>query len=219
MTVKRLDLDQRVRLGIACAVLQRPRLLLLDAPAAGLSGHDRDRFLADLPKLVALPEAMVVLVAGSADEALALGGEALILDQGHAAETGPVEQAFDRPRTLAAARAAAAPHLNVLVIGEGGRLADGSRFHPPPELRLPAGACTLTFRAGDAAFERRGPDSLRFAARVAPDPAVERFVRVSFADATWLVPAPSAPLAAGIVASVFVPVGKLRVFDADGRAV
>ncbi len=134
--VKDLDLDHRIRLAIAEARAARPSLILLEAPAAGLSGDVRERFVGDLHAMLSGVGAVVVLVAGSADEASGLDGHVLVLDAGRVVQFAPADVVFGRPANLHVAQVASYPALNtvaMMVRGGAGVLADGSTFQPPDE--------------------------------------------------------------------------------------
>jgi ABC-type sulfate/molybdate transport systems ATPase subunit len=220
-----LDAEQRARLAIAVARSGKPALILLEAPADGLEREVRDRFAADLGAMLADTGAVVVLVAGSADEAIGLGARAVVLDDGVVVQDGPAEDVASHPATLASALATSFPTLNTLSMTlQDGRalLQDGSSFSPPADLPMPGdGVCTLAFRPEDTTLERAGAGCLRFVVREAGAETVggRPFMRVSFAGTTWLTPQLAAQPPAGAVLNAFVDRGKLMTFDASGRSV
>ena len=220
----KLAVDQRVRSAIAKARSERAGLILLDAPSAGLELETRERFIADLGPLLAGAGAVVVLLAGSADEAGGLGGRVIVLGGGDVVQSGAVAEVFAHPVNLVAALATSFPQLNTLpmTVRDGRRvLADGSSFQSPEELRLPeAGACTLAFHPEDMTLERAGVGCLRFVVRVAGEETIggRRFMRVSFAGASWIAPRPVAPPHPGAILNAFVERTKLMAFDASGKA-
>jgi glycerol transport system ATP-binding protein len=223
--VSDLDLDQRLRLAIAVAREGRPAMVLLNAPGAELEFEVRKRFLADLEPMLTGTGGVVVLVAGAADEAWGLGGLVVVLDQGRVVQSGPVADVFAHPATLAAALATSYPALNRIAMTArdgAGLLQDGSTFQPPVGMVLPEqGPCTLAFRPEDACLERQGAGCQRFIVRAAGEERVagRRFMRVTFAGASWLAPSPVAPPPAGAVLNAFVDRTRLMVFQSEGRAV
>jgi glycerol transport system ATP-binding protein len=220
-----LDQEQRVRLAIGAARDVRPSLLLLDAPALQLAGDMRGRFLADLGTMLADPGAVVVLVAGLPDEALALGGDVLVLESGKVLQHGPAAEVFGRPLSLVVALVTSHPAPNTLAMAarEGrGALADGSTFQPPEGLAFPSsGACTLAFRPEETRFERRSPSCLRFVVRAVGEETVagRRFARLRFADTEWLAPLPAESPPAGAMINAFIDPAHLMVFDESGKMI
>ena len=224
VAVSELDLDQRLRLAIASAQAAKPLLILLDAPSADLALDIRERFVADLGQMLSDTGAVVVLAAGAADEALGLGGQALVLDRGRILQAAHAADLFGHPANLTVALATSHPVLNTLAMqaraGQG-LLADGSTFQPPDTLRLPSdGACTLAFRPEDTTLDRRGAQCVRFIVRALGEETIagRRFLRVHFAGADWLAPHAVATPPPGMVLNVFVDRSRLMVFDAEGRA-
>ena len=82
------------------------------------------------------------------------------------------------------------------------------------------GPCTVAFHPNDMRLERAGAGCLRFVVRAAGEEIIggRRFVRVSFADASWLTPQASSAPHAGAILNAFVERSRLMAFDASGRA-
>jgi ABC-type sulfate/molybdate transport systems ATPase subunit len=216
--------DQAFRVAIAKARAARPALVLVDAPTRGLGGEVREKLLADLKGLLADTGAVVVLIAGGADEARNLGGRIVVLAAGKLVQQGPAADVMAHPANLTAALATSFPILNTLpmTIRDGrGELADGSRFAAPAEIAMPReGGCTLAFRPEDTTLERAGAGCLRFVVRASGGEIVggRSFLRVFFAGERWLTPPLASPPPPGAVLNAFVERSKLMVFDADGNA-
>lgn len=217
------DLEQKLRLAIAKA--RGAKLIVLDAPSSGLDSEVRERFVADLKTLLSETGAVVVLVAGDADEALGLGGQVVVLNRGEIIQSGVAADVFAHPVNLKAAVATSFPVLNTLAMtARDGRgvLADGASFQPPDELRLPdEGPCTVAFHPDDMRLERAGAGCLRFVVRAAGEEIIggRRFVRVNFANASWLTPQASSAPHAGAILNAFVERSRLMAFDATGKAI
>jgi glycerol transport system ATP-binding protein len=222
---KDLDLAQRLRLALACALAAKRSMILLDAPFRDAPADARTALLADLPAILADAGAIIVLAAAAPDEALALGGETVVFAEGRVVQWGATAEVFAHPRDLRAALATAHPCLNTLAArmdGDVCRLADGSTFHAPEALKLPlAGRCTLAFRPDDLRFKRPNDHAVRFAVRAdgVETIAGRRLMRMKFADATWFAPEPETARAAGMVFSAFVDVDAIMAFDATGASV
>jgi ABC-type sugar transport system ATPase subunit len=221
--VKDIDLQGRVRLAIAMAILEEPGLVLLNAPAQELSGEARREFTHDLGGMLA-GTGVVVLAAGSADEAQGMGGKAVVIEKGQVVQMGEAAVVFAHPANLAAAIATSWPALNTLTMTAqdgAGRLSDGSTFQPPEGVAMPAaGACTLAFRPEDATLERAGANCLRFVVKADGETEAggRRYLRVAFAGTSWLAPMPAAAAHQGAVLNAFIDRARLMVFDAEGKA-
>lgn len=222
--VSDLDLDQRLRLAIALVREEKPSLILLNAPSADLQPDTGQRFIADLGTMLADAGAVVVLLAGSADEASGLGN-VVVFHRGQLVEAGATADVFAHPSNLAAAVATSHPSLNMLpmsVLNGCGVLPDGSTFQPPESIALPqAGACTLAFRPEDILFERQGAECVRFVVRAAGEESISgrRFVRLMFAGSQWRTSQPDGSFPSGAVLNAFVDRARLMVFGGEGEAI
>lgn len=224
---KRLDLEGCIRLLLAVAIAQQPKLLVLDDALRDLDSTSRQRVLADLPGIFsACAGATILCFTASPQEARGVGGDLVVLDAGRIAQTGPAASVLDHPRDLATARATAAPALNTLSVDwvEGERrLADGSSFAPPPGLTLPEGvSVTLAFRPDDLRPHRSDDQAIRFLVRGAGSEIVEdaRYARVVFAGVEWRMTADEiGDPASGLMLNAFVAPHRVMVFNADGAAI
>jgi len=86
---------QRRLLELAVALAGRPRLLLLDEPAAGLGPHDHQRLLAALRQLP--PAVAVLLVDHHLAIVSALDADVTVLTDGQVAMHGPARDVLTQP--------------------------------------------------------------------------------------------------------------------------
>jgi hypothetical protein len=137
------DAGAKVRQAIAKARAERPKLILLDAPSTGLQLEAREQFLADFKSPLADTGAVIVLVAGDADEALGLGGNVGSASR-RDRQSGPARmcRASCQPRRRWR-HPSDAQHANDAGAQWPRRAGRWVEFQPPDELRLPDdGRCT-----------------------------------------------------------------------------
>lgn len=79
----------------------------------------------------------------------------------------------------------------------------------------------MAFHPDEMTLERAGAGCLRFIVRAAGEEMIggRRFVRVTFADASWLTPQPALAPHAGAILNAFVERSRLMAFDASGKAI
>jgi len=96
---------ERQRIGLARALAQEPKLILMDEPFASLDDAKRAEMRDLLRSLLGAQEATLVLVTHSRDDALDLAQRVLVLDCGRPAACGLLENVLVCPRHVAAVRA------------------------------------------------------------------------------------------------------------------
>jgi branched-chain amino acid transport system permease protein len=98
---KNLPFGHQRRLEIARALATRPKLILLDEPAAGLT-HGEIEQLKALIRLLTERGIAVVLVEHHVDMVMSLSNEVTVLDYGEVIASGPAAQVQDDPRVMEA---------------------------------------------------------------------------------------------------------------------
>jgi molybdate transport system ATP-binding protein len=94
---------EKQRVAIARALLSSPRLLLLDEPLASLDAPLRARIIPYLARVRDEFRVPMLYVTHDRFETLALADEMLVLVYGKVAQTGPVQELFNRPASPAVA--------------------------------------------------------------------------------------------------------------------
>jgi molybdate transport system ATP-binding protein len=94
---------EQQRVALARAVVRRPQLLLLDEPFAALDTPTRLRLRGELRQRLRQLNIPTVLVTHDRFEALALGDEVVVIQDGRNAQQGMVHEVFSRPVNLAVA--------------------------------------------------------------------------------------------------------------------
>jgi molybdate transport system permease protein len=95
---------QRQRVAIARCMAIRPDALLLDEPFAALDPHLRRKTEEQLRETLAEYKGAVLFVTHDMEEAFRFCSELVVLDGGRVIASGPKQELFERPRTVAAAR-------------------------------------------------------------------------------------------------------------------
>jgi molybdate transport system ATP-binding protein len=101
---RQLSGGQQQRVALARALVRRPRLLLLDEPLSALDAPTREQVRRELRRQLAGLGVPALLVTHDRVEALALGDTVVVLDGGRVCQSGPVQEVFTRPASMAVAR-------------------------------------------------------------------------------------------------------------------
>jgi len=92
-----LSLLQRQRVGLARALVARPRLLILDEPLGRLADRDRAEFRDEIRRLVSDAETTTLVTTSDPREAMALAGQVAIMDLGKILQSGDPATVYNRP--------------------------------------------------------------------------------------------------------------------------
>jgi molybdate transport system ATP-binding protein len=95
---------QKQRVALARTLAPKPRLLLLDEPLSALDGPTREVVRSELRNLLSSLSIPVLLVTHDRVEALALGDQVAIVNEGKISQHAPIEEVFRRPLTPAIAK-------------------------------------------------------------------------------------------------------------------
>jgi len=95
---------QQQRVALARAIARRPRLLLLDEPLSALDAPTRAKLCGELRVLLTTLRIPSVVVTHDWAEALALGDQIAVIDQGRVLQTGKPQEVFSRPANADVAR-------------------------------------------------------------------------------------------------------------------
>jgi molybdate transport system ATP-binding protein len=90
---------QGQRVALARALAPNPRLLLLDEPLAALDASTKVAVRRDLKHHLSQFDGIALLVTHDPVDAAALAGTVLVIEDGHAVQSGPLPQITARPRS------------------------------------------------------------------------------------------------------------------------
>jgi multiple sugar transport system ATP-binding protein len=113
---------QRQRVSIARAIVREPKVLLLDEPLSNLDAELRVRMRHEFARLHAQLGATMIYVTHDQLEAMTLANRIVVMSEGRVEQVGAPIELYDRPATLAVARAIGSPGMNLMpaqIVGDG----------------------------------------------------------------------------------------------------
>lgn len=105
---------QQQRTAIARSLVKEADLLLLDEPLVNLDYKLREELRLELQDIFKQREAIVVYTTTEPAEALMLGGDIVVMDEGRILQTGPTPDVYHNPATLKVAQVFSDPPINYL---------------------------------------------------------------------------------------------------------
>ncbi|OXN01263.1 ABC transporter ATP-binding protein [Bifidobacterium vansinderenii] len=154
---------QQQRVAVARALVQEPRVLLLDEPLSNLDARLRLSIREEIRRIVKATRVTTVFVTHDQEEALSIGDRIAVMDRGVIQQFAAPQDLYLDPANLFVARFMGSPVLNTFCLSyDGGRrvlagddfsvplgVLDVSRFRRPvgeAESVLAAGGCVLGVR-------------------------------------------------------------------------
>jgi glycerol transport system ATP-binding protein len=105
---------QQQRVAIARALVKETHLLLLDEPLVNLDYKLREKLRTELQEIFERREAIVVYTTTEPTEALMLGGNITVIDEGRVIQAGPTPQVYHNPVTMKVAEVFSDPPINFM---------------------------------------------------------------------------------------------------------
>ena len=105
---------QRQRVSIARAIARRPKVLLLDEPLSNLDTELRVRMRHEFARLHQMLGTTMIYVTHDQLEAMTLANRIVVMHRGGVEQVGAPIDLYERPDTLAVARAIGSPPINLL---------------------------------------------------------------------------------------------------------
>jgi len=217
---------QQQRTAIARAMVKNAELLLMDEPLVNLDYKLREELRVELQDIFAQRKAIVVYTTTEPTEALMLGGNITVIDEGRILQSGPTEHVYRHPATVKVAEVFSDPPINFLE----GRIQTatavfGQDIHVPLEgemRHLPDGDYTFGIRSNHFFLSKNGATDTQMQARVelAEINGSETFIHFDHADIRLVAQEDGIhPYRIGSEVTLYVSPRCLFVFDSSGGLV
>ena len=145
---KQLSGGQQQRIALARALVNRPRVLLLDEPLGALDLKLRKEMQLELKSIQHEVEITFVHVTHDQEEAMTMADRIVIMNGGHIEQVGSPTELYESPRTAFVAGFLGVSNLlDGEVLGEGTvKLTDGTIVRVPPEALTRVGTVRIGVR-------------------------------------------------------------------------
>lgn len=217
---------QQQRTAIARALVKEAQLLLLDEPLVNLDYKLREELRVELQDIFRKRSAIVVYTTTEPTEALMLGGNIVILDEGQVLQTGPTPAVYQQPNTLRAAEVFSDPPINAIdstITPEGAVMGEDIQIPMTDRLAdLDAGPYRFAFRSNHLWLSRKKESDICItgAVELAEINGSETFIYVHHGKSSFVVQQEGIhPFSMGNEIDVFINPRHLFVYDTNGRLV
>lgn len=162
--VNGLSSGDRQRVALGRAIVREPAAFMMDEPLGALDAEFRHIMCGELRALHDRLKATTVYVTHDQVEAMSMGDQIAVMNEGVIEQSGPPQEIYDRPASMFVADFIGSPPMNFLSFG--GMLAKGSRdiaigtgSQRVPELRtdMPAADYVLGVRPEHVQISEAGP--------------------------------------------------------------
>ena len=213
---------QQQRIAIARALIKNADLLLMDEPLVNLDYKLREELRNELQGIFSQRQAIVVYTTTEPTEALMLGGNIVVIDEGRVLQTGPTPQVYHNPETLRVAEVFSDPPINYLkgtVQGDTARLGQDIEIPLDGHLKsLPAGNYTFGVRSNHLFLSRMDKQDAEIQTKVELSEinGSETFIHVVYGDSQLVVQEDGIhPRQIGSEISIYVNPCCFFVYDAE----
>ena len=214
---------QQQRIAIARALVKDAQLLLLDEPLVNLDYKLREDLRIELQEIFERREAIVVYTTTEPTEALMLGGNVVVIDEGRVLQTGATPDVYHNPANTKVAEVFSDPPINYLpctVAGQTARLGENTGFKLTNHLQsLPAGQYTFGVRSNHLSLRRTSTEDTKIRTKVqlAEINGSETFIHANYDNSRLVVQEDGVlPHRMGTEISIYVHPSSFFVFDQAG---
>ena len=176
---------QQQRTAIARALVKDTDLLLMDEPLVNLDYKLREELRVELQDIFRERTAVVVYTTTEPTEALMLGGNVVVMDEGRILQTGPTPEVYRNPGTTKVAEIFSDPPINFLqgrIQGNTAKIGDEIEFPLEDYMKgLSEGNYTFGVRSNHLFLSRKESEDTEIPAKVelAEINGSETFIHVS----------------------------------------
>ncbi|MCP4398566.1 MAG: ABC transporter ATP-binding protein [bacterium] len=217
---------QQQRTAIARALTKDAQLLLLDEPLANLDYKLREELRIELQDIFAQREAVVVYTTTEPAEALMLGGNIVVIDEGRILQTGLTPDVYHNPATTKVAEVFSDPPINYLpctVRERTASLGENIEFPLTKHLQsLPAAQYIFGVRPNHLFLNRSSAEDIEIRANVdlAEISGSETFIHLNYGSSSLVVQEDGVhPYRMGTEALIYVNPSHFFVFNEAGALV
>lgn len=214
---------QQQRVAIARALIKEADLLLLDEPLVNLDYKLREEMRSELKSIFQRGQAIVVYATTEPAEALLLGGNTVVIDEGRVLQAGPTLDVFHHPASVRVTQVFSEPPMNLVdgtVVDGRFTLDGGIEGSLPDHLKgIADGRYRLGFRANHVALSRgRGEEiEIPATASLTEVSGSETFVHLTHEGADWVVQEEGVhSLRLGEAIKLYLKPDRLFLFGEDG---
>ena len=161
--IQELSGGQQQRVALARSLAKRADILLLDEPLVNLDYKLREQLREEFAKLFSSDLTRnSILIYASTDplEAMQLGGNTIVLDEGKVLQQGPASEIYDSPNSARVAKITNDPSMNVFPasVQDGSIIINKNIRYSLPEhlIQLQNAEYLFGIRAGDLCWDEKG---------------------------------------------------------------
>jgi len=217
---------QQQRVAIARALIKNADLLLMDEPLVNLDYKLREELRVELQDIFREREAIVVYTTTEPTEALMLGGNIAVIDEGRVLQTGPTPEVYHNPATTKVAEVFSDPPINFLKgTIQGGVARMGRSIEMPLEHHmkfLMNGDYIFGVRSNHLFLSRNGKEDAAIPARVelAEINGSETFIHADYDEFQLVVQEKGVrSVRIGVEITIYVNPSSFFVYDEAGALV
>jgi glycerol transport system ATP-binding protein len=214
---------QQQRVAIARALVKETELLLLDEPLVNLDYKLREELRAELQDIFEARQAIVVYTTTEPTEALMLGGNIVVIDEGRVLQTGPTPEVYHHPATTKVAEVFSDPPINFLNgTVHGGVARIGRNIEMPLKdhmTSLAEGSYVFGVRSNHLFVSRRNKEDVEIPAtmELAEINGSETFIHVNHGDIQLVVQEKGVrSVRIGVELTIYVSPSCFFVYDEEG---